>query len=422
MIENARRPIKETGESVSPNRVRASSRASRRRKAFNPFRQQDEDEVLAKKTHNRLRWTHVFPLGEIEFKRHAGPSYKSLSCPAILPLSVDYFPSQQEVDHNYTFSIYNVTISDFEHTPYSSNRDVLMEMVRQRLTQDYQLVPKDHPNVKKFRRETLRRADGEGVTSNVENPGTIRVFLSMGYSLQVLTYDPSVDGKYSCLHSDIVLQLTHPCFSIYIVIEVTRYDAKNARISQKESSAFKYYYLCLCQTTKQFLPVVQTFTKYSALYNWNKVDRIICGDDDREMREGMRFKRIMFAVLPDRLNSPDSEDAYISKFLRLLDYFEKLRDKDESSEPLQVKIVRSNQVEDDDVALKKTVESVPGISWNAMQRFYVRLRKGKQDILEWMEVVVDSTFNTCWSYRVMFQWLGASSGKVEAQVQMLHRR
>jgi hypothetical protein len=65
------------------------TRRTRQKKAFNPFRQQDEDEVLAKKSHNRRRWSHVFPLGEVEFKRHAGPNWKSLSSPAILPLFVD---------------------------------------------------------------------------------------------------------------------------------------------------------------------------------------------------------------------------------------------------------------------------------------------------------------------------------------------
>ncbi|GKZ00753.1 hypothetical protein MPSEU_001027100 [Mayamaea pseudoterrestris] len=384
---------------TSERRRRQASKASRRRKAFNPFRQQDEDEVLAKKTHNRLRWTHVFPLGEIEFKRHAGPSWKSLTCPAILPLSVDYFPSQQEVDRNYTFSIYNVTRSEFETTPYSSNLDLMWEMVRQRLTQDYQLVPKDHPNVINFRRETLGRSDSDNLLSNVESPGTIRVFLSMGYSLQILTYDPALD-----------------------VIEVTRYDAKNARTQTSGASSFRYIFLSFCPMTAQYLPVIQTFTKYSALYNWNKVDRIIAGDSDREMREGMRFKRIMFAVLPERCEDAEAENMYIDKFQRLVEYFEKLREKDGSSEPLKVTIVKLEEIDEDVNSRKKLTESTPGISWNAMRRFYVKLKKSKNDTLEWMEIVVDSTFKTCWSYRIMFQWLVASSGKVEAQVQMLSRR
>jgi hypothetical protein len=48
----------------------SSSKTSKKKKAFNPFRQQDEDAVLAEKSHNRRRWSHVFPAGEVEFKRH----------------------------------------------------------------------------------------------------------------------------------------------------------------------------------------------------------------------------------------------------------------------------------------------------------------------------------------------------------------
>lgn len=207
-----------------------------------------------------------------------------------------------------------------------------------------------------------------------------------------------------------------------LVIEVTRYDAKDARTQKNENSSFKYCYLSFCENTSTFVPVIQTFTKYSALYNWNKVDRIICGDEDREMREGMRFKRIMFAVLPERCESSADQEVYISKFQKLIDYFEKLREKDGSSESFEIEMVRFNDKEKSSESRKTHMESTPGISWNAMKRFYVRLKKGKSDTLEWLEIVVDSTFKTCWSYRIMFQWLVASSGKVEAQVQMLYRR
>lgn len=53
-----------------PSSKRASSKTSKKKKAFNPFRQQDEDAVLAEKSHNRRRWSHVFPATEVEFKRH----------------------------------------------------------------------------------------------------------------------------------------------------------------------------------------------------------------------------------------------------------------------------------------------------------------------------------------------------------------
>jgi len=45
------------------------------------------------------------------------------------------------------------------------------------------------------------------------------------------------------------------------------------------------------------------------------------------------------------------------------------------------------------------------ITGNSMVRFYVQLRKGKKDQFEYLEVSIDSTFNTMWSYRIMFNWV-----------------
>jgi hypothetical protein len=116
--------------------------ASRRKKAFNPFRQSDEDKVLAKRSHNRRRWSHVYPEGEVEFKRHAGPIWNSLTSPAILPLSVDHFPTPQELkdENSFQFSFYQVTLRGVEDNHYEKHADLLKEMVRQRVTQDFQIV------------------------------------------------------------------------------------------------------------------------------------------------------------------------------------------------------------------------------------------------------------------------------------------
>jgi len=118
---------------------------SRRKKAFNPFRQRDEDEVLAKRSHNRRRWSHVYPEGEVEFKRHAGPIWNSLTSPAILPLAVDHFPTPQELrdENTFQFSFYQVTLGGNENNHYEKHADLLKEMVRQRVTQDFQIVTDD---------------------------------------------------------------------------------------------------------------------------------------------------------------------------------------------------------------------------------------------------------------------------------------
>jgi hypothetical protein len=80
-------------------------------------------------------------LGEVEFKRHSGPLWKSLCQPAILPLTIDYYPTQQELNSTFTFSYHSMSVKDVENVHYSSPSELLMEMVRQRIVQDYQLVP-----------------------------------------------------------------------------------------------------------------------------------------------------------------------------------------------------------------------------------------------------------------------------------------
>jgi hypothetical protein len=281
-----------------------------------------------------------------------------------------------------------------------------MEMVRQRITQDYQLVPdaivKEHIKNERLG-DALFERDRHSNTREKDHQDSIQMFLSMGHRLQILSYDPSND-----------------------TVEVTRYTAKNAQ-RNTVNTCFKYFFLSFCHNTNSFVRVVQTFEKFSDPYNWNKVDRIICGDEDREMREGMRFKRIMFAVIPPRFESDDAEKSYIAKFKRLLEYLEKLREKDESDRPFNIKIVSSaDKKKAQDIIAEQQgghqVLSTPGIAGSSMVRFYVQLRKGKASNFEWFEYAVDSTFDTTWTFRIMFHWLVASSGKVDTQVQLLQRR
>ena len=84
----------------------------------------------------------MFPVGEVEFKRHSGPIWNSLTSPAILPLSVDYFPSPHELrdPNTFQFSPYTVTLGGVDRKHYSTHAELIVEMVRQRVTQDFQIV------------------------------------------------------------------------------------------------------------------------------------------------------------------------------------------------------------------------------------------------------------------------------------------
>jgi hypothetical protein len=133
----------------------------------------------------------------------------------------------------------------------------------------------------------------------------------------------------------------------------------------------------------------------------------------------MRFRRVMFGLVPESFKEAEAEQAYIAKFQRLIEYLEKLREKEDSESSLKIKIVSSIDERAD--GIDDVLKTRRGTS-ESMIRFTVQLRKGKRDPFEWIEMAVDSTFDTTKSYRIMFNWLVASSAKVEPQVQLLHRR
>jgi len=385
---------------------------SRRKKAFNPFRQSDEDEVLAKRSHNRRRWSHVYPEGEVEFKRHAGPIWNSLTSPAILPLSVDYFPTPQELrdENKFQFSFYQVTLGGIENKQYEKHTDLLKEMVRQRVTQDYQIVTDAAIDESKKRAaESQERNTGklQGRPSSKMDTaprplppneheisgGTKHHYLSMGHKIQVMNYDSSSD-----------------------TIEVVLYNRKSAQ--NDRANVHTYKFLLFSKVTQQYTTSIQTFKKYSEPYNWNRVDNLICGEADRTMDVGMRFRRVMFGLIPEKFKTVRAEEEYVSNFRKLLSWLEKLRDNDGSMSKLDVNIVSSSSEEKAKVDFAKARRDMT----DSMIRFPLQLLRGKKDPFEWIEVAIGATFDTTTSYRIIFNWLVASSTKVEQQIHLLQRR
>lgn len=204
----------------------------------------------------------------------------------------------------------------------------------------------------------------------------------------------------------------HPLLNLFQYTERTAAD----------ESSYRYYYMNYSKETKSFVKCAQSFQMYASPYNWNKVDRILSGDTDRELREGMRAKRQMFIILPEPFSSSDAENKYVAKFKRLLDYFAKLRPKGEAEAPVDVKIVTSSEQETSDKA-EDPFDATPGIEGKAMVRFYLPLRKGRGvEQFEYAELSLDATFNTTWTYRIMVSWLSASTTKMDTQIQSLQRR
>jgi hypothetical protein len=218
----------------------------------------------------------------------------------------------------------------------------------------------------------------------------------MGHRIQVLSYNPTSDA-----------------------IEIIGYNLKSAQ--NDSENTYRYRFLLYSKVTEQYTKSIQTFKKYSEPYKWNRVDNLICGEEDRTMDVGMRFRRLMFGLIPEAFKTSEAEDEYISKFQKLLSYLEKLREKDESAPKLVVPIINSknrNEVDSGEAAGIKSRRDMT----DSMIKFTVQLLRGKKDPFEWIEIAIDPTFDTATSYRIMFNWLVASSAKVETQLQLLQRR
>lgn len=127
----------------------------------------------------------------------------------------------------------------------------------------------------------------------------------------------------------------------------------------------------------------------------------------------------MFALIPERHADKAEEQAYVEKFQKLLEYLNKLRETDDDEGALDIQIISSD---DKRVDPKDLAPFVRREATDMMKQTTVQLRKGKRDLYEWVDIAVDPTFDTKRSYRILVQWLAASSSKVEAQMQLIQRR
>jgi hypothetical protein len=216
----------------------------------------------------------------------------------------------------------------------------------------------------------------------------------MGHRIQVMTYNPDADN-----------------------IEITVYSRKSAH--NDPMNVYDYKFLLFSHGTQSYAKSFQTFKKYAEPYKWNKVDNLICGEEDRTMDVSMRFRRVMFGLIPESFKDVEAEMEYVNRFEKLLSYLEKLRDPKESSSKLKVAFITTAE---QNKGAKKDLLSAGRDMTDTMIRFAAQLVRGKKDPFEWIEIAIDPIFDTSRSYRIMFNWLVATSTKVETQLQLLQRR
>uniref|UniRef100_A0A7N8XPA5 DEP domain containing 5, GATOR1 subcomplex subunit n=1 Tax=Mastacembelus armatus TaxID=205130 RepID=A0A7N8XPA5_9TELE len=262
------------------------------RALINPF---TPSRMPMKLTSNRRRWMHTFPVGEVtytlllsappivpSFCCTVGVDWKSLTTPACLPLTTDYFPDRQTLQNDYTEGCYDLLPhSDLERredeSPAMSACQVFEEFICQRLMQGYQIIVQ--PNNRKPQPAIATPLGSSPLYSRglvslrrVEEEETV-YWLSMGRTFHKV-----------CLKDK--------------KITVTRYLPKY----RYESAQIQYSYsLCPPHSDAQFVSCwVEFGHERLEEYKWNYLDQYICsaGSEDFSLIDSLKFWRTRFLLLP----------------------------------------------------------------------------------------------------------------------------
>uniref|UniRef100_A0A673NJK8 DEP domain-containing protein 5-like n=1 Tax=Sinocyclocheilus rhinocerous TaxID=307959 RepID=A0A673NJK8_9TELE len=273
------------------------------RALINPFA---PSRMPMKLTSNRRRWMHTFPVGTSvnrgSFEDYSSPDpilllsapptvpsfcctvgvdWKSLTTPACLPLTTDYFPDRQTLQNDYTEGCYDLLPhTDLERrddeSPVMTAHQVFEEFICQRLMQGYQIIVQPNKKPQPAIAPPLSSSPlySRGLVSRRKPEEEESVYwLSMGRTFHKV-----------CLKDKI--------------ITVTRYLPKYPY----ESTQIQYSYnLCPPHADAHFLPFWVEFShERLEEYKWNYLDQYICsaGSEDFSLIDSLKFWRTRFLLLP----------------------------------------------------------------------------------------------------------------------------
>ncbi|XP_060048727.1 GATOR1 complex protein DEPDC5 isoform X2 [Erinaceus europaeus] len=257
-----------------------------------------------------------------------GVDWKSLTTPACLPLTTDYFPDRQGLQNDYTEGCYDLlpeTDADRreEEGVQMTAQQVFEEFVCQRLMQGYQLIVR--PRAQKARPAVPTPLSssplyGRGLVSRNGPEEEDQYWLSMGRTFHKVTLKDKM-------------------------ITVTRYLPKYPY----ESPQIHYTYsLCPSHSDSESVSCWVEFShERLEEYKWNYLDQYICsaGSEDFSLIESLKFWRTRFLLLPacvtatkrimegearcdiygDRPRADEEEGQLLDGFIRFVEGLNRIR-------------------------------------------------------------------------------------------------
>ncbi|KAL5601187.1 hypothetical protein BROUX41_005992 [Berkeleyomyces rouxiae] len=236
-------------------------------------------------------WQHVFP----HTSRMRVMKWKALCCPAAVPLTTEYFPTQKEFETDWQCMPYSIAQNgDDEFIPEDSKprEEFLRELMSLRFSQGFQVVI--GPAVARaFGQKMLKIGDIFSKDSQVED-GT-SIFMSAGNSIHQLSCSNGTE------------------------IEVNIYTRKLDSTVYSSSMPAVYRPAIRTLLDQEYEHRAMNMTTYRPDLNWNQVDSFIAGQTE-EMTDVLRFWRARFVLIPMVARQGPQERAqngYSSEEIRL---------------------------------------------------------------------------------------------------------
>ncbi|KAI1505209.1 hypothetical protein F5X99DRAFT_368696 [Biscogniauxia marginata] len=251
------------------------------------------------------RWQHVFPKpSEMRVMK-----WKSLSCPAAVPLTTEYFPTKAQFNTEYQRQPYNIAqeIDDELSEEPRSRVEFLRELVSARFAHGFQVVI--GPSVAKaFDQKAIRIADIFSIDRTVGD-GT-SIFMSVGNTIHQL----------SCVNGT--------------EVEVNIYVRKPTEpVAQVDHASCLYKPAIRTYLDETYQSVDIDIMTPKPERNWNYIDSYLAGHTD-EMTENLRFWRARFVLIPmyprtsaplNVLNEDDEEEVRLEGIKRLAQIWQRHR-------------------------------------------------------------------------------------------------
>lgn len=271
---------------VSVNRSSPSHNYSRhnpyKHLLINPCNPSDNQNLW---TSHLRRWQHALP----KMEENDGPivHWKSLTTPACLPLTTDYFPSQEELAKLYSHYMYTVSASedtnlyqagDRNLSEHKKTENLLIEMLSQRLAQGFQIIVDNLSGSYKSKEGFILGKDeleSNGSPISVGGGGEKKWknmvwWLSMGHQVHQLTFDSSGQN-----------------------VEVRRY----VRMVNFDIEKMAYKCVIWPKNMPTYRSKNVSFSYPSLMYQWNYLDHLVAGYQD-ELTDNLRFWRTRFIIIP----------------------------------------------------------------------------------------------------------------------------